>query len=56
MHLNLNCEKPQEMAGSVSVVEPELTLWGILGESSREAITLHFNLSQENTSQFGILC
>lgn len=35
MHLNLSCEKPQEMAGSVSVAEPELTLWGILGESSK---------------------
>ena len=33
--LNLNCEKPQEMAGRVSVVEPELGLWRILGESSK---------------------
>ena len=35
MNLNLGCEKPQGMAGRVSVVEPELSLWGILGESSK---------------------
>ena len=41
MNLNLSCEKPQEMAGRVSAVGPELSLWGILGESSKRG---HFNL------------